>query len=330
MTSQSTLNHILACLLFALCTLPSSTVGCPFAARSPSDDSDALPFPGEQNDVLTESAIRASEPEYPLTWDTTYCRKKCLSKKVWKIVKAHNGKEVPNLVRAIFHDHQACALDGSLRFEMDRRENKPLKDTSSKVVAAAYSCGCSIADTYTLGAKFALRFAGGPRVKMSWGHKDATKANPRGNLPRGRSDADTLRKVMYQYNDEAIALLSSAHNLGHGHRRLRNKTFKKVPFTTNPQYFNNEYFKNLVHLYKYGKAPKGTFQLRSDRALIEDDKFLYIVKAYAENDKLYYYHFKLVMELMISDFTECNYGDKDDEKPLSKSYEPVSKPYYRR
>lgn len=260
-------------------------------------------LPGKSGE-LRQAAVRLSK--YPVSWDTSKCRKKCLRKRSWKLVTENDGAEAPEFLRALFHDHQACALDGSLRFEMDRFENKGLKSASSKVVSTAYSCGCSIADTYALAAKFAVRVSGGPRIKMAWGHKDATEANPKGNMPRDRADAKTLRKVLYQYNDEAIALLSSAHNIGHGHRHSKNGTKVEAPFTTNERYFNNEYFKNLVYLHKHGKAPKGTFQLRSDRALIEDKRFLYIVKAYAQNDALYRYHFKLVMELIIGDFTECN------------------------
>lgn len=317
MTTQNTFAHIVACVLLSICILPSSLAGCPFAFRSASSISapqkaerledvtvrsaHAL-LPGKKGE-LKQAAVHLSK--YPLTWDTSKCRKKCLRKKCWKLVTENDGEEAPKLLRALFHDHQACALDGSLRFEMDRHENRGLKSTSNKVVSTAYSCGCSIADTYALAAKFAVRVSGGPRIKMRWGHRDATRANPRGNMPKGEANADMLRKVLYQYNDEAIALLSSAHNIGNG-LRWKHGTLVKMPFTTNERYFNNEYFKNLVHLHKYGKAPKGTFQLRSDRALIEDDKFLFIVKAYAADDALYRYHFKLVIELIIGDFTECN------------------------
>ena len=322
MTAQKTIVRIVACVLLSICILPSSTAWCPFAFRSAFDSSKTLASP-QKVERLKDIAVRsAHEPhetkefkeaavrlsKYPIAWDASKCSKKCLRKKCWKLVTVNDQEEAPKLLRALFHDHQACALDGSLRFEMDRHENSGLKSTSEKVVSIAYSCGCSIADTYALAAKFAVRVSGGPRIKMSWGHKDAIKANPKGNLPKEHIDAHTLRKVLYQYNDEAICLLNSAHNIGHGIIH-KHGTIVWKPFTTNPRYFNNEYFKNLVHLHKYGKAPKGTFQMESDRALIKDDKFLYIVKAYAEDDALYRYHFKLLMELIIGDFTECNNDD---------------------
>lgn len=246
--------------------------------------------------------------ELPTTWDTAQCDRTCMTNACANII-ADDESEAPDLLRAVFHDHQPCALDGSLRFELERADNLNLATAAEKVATAAFECECSVADGFAKCAAEALEHTGGPQVKMVWGHKDSGEANPDGNLPPGTFDEgtegpDVLREVLsttFEWSDKEIVLLSSAHNIGH----LNNQDGTTSPFTTNELQFSNEYFENLKTINDGGEPPENTLQLDSDLALLEDPEFLEHVLRYAGDKKLYFEDFKTMMNEMIGDLSEC-------------------------
>lgn len=312
MTHSIFATAAVALLASATTVMLTFTAACPFAAKigvRQAVSHDLL----ERNQAAIHNIA-----SIPNKWDTSRCNKRCLRARCHQMITDNKGSEAADLLRAVFHDSQACALDGSLRFELDRRENSGLEDASGKAVSAAYSCKCSIADTYSLCSGMAVTAAGGPKIRMRWGHKDAGKANPPNNMPSGRAGADALRKVLKQYNDREIVLLSSAHNLGHVHRRGRDgKITGEIPFTTNQDKFTNQYFQNLKLRYYLKKAPENTFQLPSDLALIEDKNMREWVFFYAGHDKRYFRDFRRFMDRMINDFSTCDekHGKSSTDKP---------------
>lgn len=287
----------------------SVDAGCPFAAR-PATPSLRDKASARRSEIYNGNiARRESRPRF---WSTEKCNRKKLHKACRKMVRADRGSKVPDLLRALFHDHQACSLDGSLRFELERAENFDLEGATEKVEAAARKSKCSVADAFALCAIKALRYTGGPRIRMTWGHKDAKGPNPRGRMPPGsfkshQDGAFILRSLLLRYTDEEIVLLSSAHNIGHFHLRDSNDdVFEERPFTTNELRFTNEYFRNLKHVHLYGRAPRGTYQLPSDLVLIEDASFRRYVMKYAHNERLYFKKFGELMGRMIGDMSRCD------------------------
>eukprot|EP00172_Hildenbrandia_rubra_P000379 Plantae.Rhodophyta-Hildenbrandia_rubra.ctg11757.p1 GENE.Plantae.Rhodophyta-Hildenbrandia_rubra.ctg11757~~Plantae.Rhodophyta-Hildenbrandia_rubra.ctg11757.p1 ORF type:complete len:317 (-),score=56.73 Plantae.Rhodophyta-Hildenbrandia_rubra.ctg11757:127-1077(-) len=297
-------------ILLALSPSPASA-GCPFGFDQGGKPV-ARKYTPEKLASLNASIKRMRR--LPRKWRNDRCKRRCLTKKCAKIITDNDESEVPDLLRALFHDHQACALDGSLRFELDRPENFDLAGATEKVVSAAYDCGCSIADGFAKCAAQVVRHVGGPRIRMVWGHKDTGAPNPQGNLPPSMFDDGTsgpavLRQVLRttrRYSDKIIVLLSSAHNIGHFHvQNAKGEVIQEKPFTTNERRFSNEYFENLKTIHEGGKSPDNTFQMQSDLALIQDPGFLKHVLRYAGNKRLYFRDFKVAMNKMIGDLRKC-------------------------
>jgi catalase (peroxidase I) len=163
--------------------------------------------------------------------------------------------------------------------------------------------GLSLADLWTVAGSQAVKLLGGPDVPVSYGRTDAadnTTCPPNGRLPDASQGAQHLRDVFYRmgFDDTAIVALSGAHTLGSCHR-LRSGF--DGPWTTNPLKFDNEYFKNLLELEWKPREWDGPLQytdpsgklmmLPTDLALIEDEKFLPIVQAYAKDEQLFFKDF---------------------------------------
>jgi catalase (peroxidase I) len=162
----------------------------------------------------------------------------------------------------------------------------------------------SVADLWTVAGSQAIKLLGGPDVPVSYGRTDATdpaSCPPNGRLPDASQGAQHLRDVFYRmgFDDTAIVALSGAHTLGSCHR-LRSGF--DGPWTTNPLKFDNEYFKNLIELewkprewdgpLQYTDTKSGKLMmLPTDLALIQDEKFLPIVQAYAKDEELFFKDF---------------------------------------
>jgi catalase (peroxidase I) len=169
----------------------------------------------------------------------------------------------------------------------------------------------STADLWTMAGTVAVKLLGGPDISFQYGRQDAADATacpPNGRLPDASQGAEHLRDVFYRmgFDDRDIVALSGAHTLGSCHE-LRSGF--DGPWTKNPLKFDNEYFKNLLELewtprkwdgpMQY-EDPSGTLMmLPTDLALIQDEKFLVYVKAYAEDEKLFFHDFaKAFAELL--------------------------------
>ena len=157
----------------------------------------------------------------------------------------------------------------------------------------------STADLWCMAGTEAVKLTGGPEIPFAYGRTDAPDASacpPNGRLPDASQGAQHLRDVFYRmgFDDKAIVALSGAHTLGSCHQ-LRSGF--DGPWTKNPLKFDNEFFKNLLELewkprqwdgpLQYADPSGDLMMLPTDIALIQDEKFLVHVKAYAADEELF-------------------------------------------
>lgn len=114
----------------------------------------------------------------------------------------------------------------------------------------------STADLWCMAATQAIALTRGPTIPFHYGRKkdvsnqDGTSSSscpPHGRLPDASQGAQHLRDVFYRmgFDDQAIVALSGAHTLGSCHAT---RSGYEGPWTTNPLKFDNEYFRNLLHI----------------------------------------------------------------------------------
>lgn len=157
--------------------------------------------------------------------------------------------------------------------------------------------GVSYADLYSLAGTVAIEALGGPKCKWRPGRSDypavsAFKATPDGRLPDAGQGADHLRHIFYRmgFTDQEIVALSGAHVLGRCHR---DRSGFEGPWSNNPTFFSNDYFRLLLdekwterklagRPLQYEDSSKKLMMLPSDMALLADPAFAQWVRAYAE------------------------------------------------
>eukprot|EP00191_Tetraselmis_sp_GSL018_P015906 CAMPEP_0177595784 /NCGR_PEP_ID=MMETSP0419_2-20121207/10584_1 /TAXON_ID=582737 /ORGANISM="Tetraselmis sp., Strain GSL018" /LENGTH=249 /DNA_ID=CAMNT_0019087353 /DNA_START=365 /DNA_END=1112 /DNA_ORIENTATION=+ len=179
--------------------------------------------------------------------------------------------------------------NASVRFELDRPENKGLKRGLSCIekvysVVQTTSAGqkLSFADTIALAAAYAVGSTKGPRIEMPIGRADATEADPEGRLPDETAPISELKSNFKQkgFTVKEFVALCGSHTLG-------NKGFG------DPAVFDNEYFKILLNQpwndpsNEMGKM----IGLPSDRVLITDEECLELVHMYAKDKDLFFADF---------------------------------------
>lgn len=160
------------------------------------------------------------------------------------------------------------------------------------------------ADLWTLAGAVSVEALGGPKIDWKPGrvdYVDEQDVPPNGRLPDGSLAEDHVRHIFYRmgFNDQEIVALCGAHNLGRTHYY---RSGFDGPWVPNPTQFANTYFKLLMNEeWHWGKSPAGVDQfydedddlmmLPTDMALINDEKFFYWVKQYAENKDIFFDHF---------------------------------------
>ncbi|CAK9021830.1 Probable L-ascorbate peroxidase 7, partial [Durusdinium trenchii] len=140
----------------------------------------------------------------------------------------------PIMVRLAWHDSGTYDVskpgvggaDGSIRFdeELGHGANAGLSKAMGYVEQFKKKYPIlSYADIIQMGSAEAIHLAGGPRIQMVYGRKDAEKCPPEGNLPDGNGpfpggvDAKQhLRDVFHRmgFSDQDIVTLSGAHTIG--------------------------------------------------------------------------------------------------------------------
>lgn len=237
----------------------------------------------------------------------------------------------PIIVRLAWHDSGSYdknvkdfplrgGTTGSIRFypEMGHGANAGLSDALELIKGIAdEEKGVGYADVFQLASGTAIELAGGPKIPLRFGRKDAaTKEDcvPEGRLPAGGADKDApegeqwpekaknagdhLRKVFYRMglNDQEIVALSGAHTLGRanpkrsGFGKESTKYTKDGPGTPGgsswtPEWlkFDNSYF---IEIFK--QSDPELLVLETDDVLIRDDGFRPYAEKYAKDQDLFF------------------------------------------
>ncbi|KAL3233820.1 Cytochrome c peroxidase, mitochondrial [Nakaseomyces bracarensis] len=161
----------------------------------------------------------------------------------------------------------------------------------------------SYGDLYTLGGVVGVQEAQGPKIPWRSGRvdqpEDTTPDN--GRLPDAAQDANYVRKFYERLNfntDREVVALLGAHCLGKTH--LKNSGFEG-PWGAASNIFTNEFYLNLLNEdwklekndagNKQYNSPKGYMMLPTDYALVQDPKYLKIVKEYAADQDAFFRDF---------------------------------------
>jgi len=162
----------------------------------------------------------------------------------------------------------------------------------------------SYADLWTLAGSLAVGFTHGPEVPHQFGRVDAPQGTPtpaNGRLPDAAQGPAHVREVFSRMGlseRETVALVG-AHTLGRCHIVRSGYDGK---WTRNPLKFDNEYFRNLLHLTWRPKKWNGPLQyedaescelmmLPADIALIEDPAYKRWVELYARDEEAFFKDF---------------------------------------
>ncbi|GJY38241.1 putative L-ascorbate peroxidase 6 [Tanacetum coccineum] len=210
-----------------------------------------------------------------------------------EIRKVFSKGKAAGVLRLVFHDAGTYDMDddsggmnGSIAYELDRPENKGLKKSLKIIMEAKKMVNekqpVSMADTIAVAGAEAVSLCGGPTIPIRLGRLDSMVPDPEGKLPEETLDAFGLKQSFQRkgFSTQELVALSGAHTLG-------SKGFG------NPVVFDNAYYKVLLEKPWQSSAGMTTMVgLPSDRALIEDDECLRWISKYAEDQELFFEHFK--------------------------------------
>ena len=254
-----------------------------------------------------------------------------------------------SLLRLAFHDaatREQISNDeslftggpnGSIRYEVEWSENRGIS-RPLKVVETIYEDlgnemnSLSFADCIALAGAEAVEFAGGPRIRIKTGRKDATKADAtkRRNilqhdtqrslvdttLPSAGLDSDGLRFYFgaLGLSEEEFVALCGAHDLGRHvtlldmpKSCLKNLTRDclenapiLMPFVSeDPDRFSNTYFKKLLKWYNREVILGEVAFIPTDVDLVVDEGLRQYVQRFAEDKELFYSAFALAYQKLV-------------------------------
>ena len=207
----------------------------------------------------------------------------------------------PAFLRLAFHDAATRRGDGqgpngSIRFELMRNENvgPSLRRALLAVEQMVKAFGVSWADAIALSGAVVVEVLGGPRIEVPLGRVDAMAPDAEGRLPEGGLTAGALRDYYRQLEltDEELVALQGAHTIGRWTSLLgvdgecmakqgfdfwscSREQGKRLPFTSRPKVFNNDYFKELLTYEQRQKKPPPRKRFK-DR-VNEDVPALYLI-----------------------------------------------------
>uniref|UniRef100_A0A7S3VJC5 L-ascorbate peroxidase n=1 Tax=Dunaliella tertiolecta TaxID=3047 RepID=A0A7S3VJC5_DUNTE len=226
----------------------------------------------------------------------------------------------PIVVRLAWHDAgtynsaikefpQRGGANGAIRFkpELSHGHNAGLKVALDLLepIKAKYP-DVSYADLFQMASAVGIEVAGGPKIDMRYGRKDATSEQdcaqdgllPAPQHPTSGAAVDHLRKVFNRmgFNDQEIVVLSGAHTLGRVKKDRSGlgvdatKYTKEGPgskggtsWTPDWLKFNNSYFKVVKE-----KCDKELIVMDTDRVIFEDEGFKPWAEKYAADEAAFF------------------------------------------
>ncbi|SSD58763.1 related to Cytochrome c peroxidase, mitochondrial [Saccharomycodes ludwigii] len=219
---------------------------------------------------------------------------------------------IPVLVRLAWHcsgtyskdDHKGGSFGGTYRFpkEMNDPSNAGLQNAFKFIIPIKEEKfpWISYGDLFTLGGVVGIQEAGGPKIPWRSGRTDEPDSDvpDNGRLPDANTDSNYVRNFFHRLNfldDKEIVAVCGAHCLGKTH--YKNSGYEG-PWGAATNIFTNEFFVNLLNenwkleTNKMGNkqydSDKGYMMLPSDMALVQDDKFRKIVKAFADDQDYFF------------------------------------------
>ena len=221
--------------------------------------------------------------------DDSYARVKT---KITNTAKTDERRWNARLLRAAFHDCIPKSCDGSLRFELGRKENKRIARTIRMLNRARRNTCVSLADALKLGLEVSMELSGGPKVSCPLGTADATTANPTGQIAdRG----DSLNKILGTFTSKGFSKRLTVAGIVGGHSLGFDKG--KKPFTPTPGVCDNGF---AVFLKKFGQGqrPSGFFAMKSDKLLAETTETKNLIVKLANNQARFIRDFRRFLTRM--------------------------------
>lgn len=239
----------------------------------------------------------------------------------------NNNGYGPVLVRLSWHvcgtwdkrDNSGGSFGGTYRFK------KEMNDPLSRGLQNGFKFLESIdkqfpwlshGDLFTLGGVTAIQEMQGPKIPWRSGRVDEPESMvpDNGRLPEPHYGADYVRSYYERFNftDQEVVALLGAHVLGKAH--LKNSGYDG-PWDDESNIFSNAFYDNLLKLKwtpeindagnkQYDNKEKGYMMLPTDYALFQDPKYLKYVKAYANDQDLFFKDFTKVYTKLIENGIE--------------------------
>ena len=250
-----------------------------------------------------------------------------------------NPSMAGSLLRLAFHDGATREQNGrtftggpngSIRYELPWNENRGISKPLEVVNEIYNDVGAqlSYADCIALSAVEAVEFAGGPRIKIKLGRRDASKADERRRrqvlkketersivdttLPSAALDSDGLRLYFgaLGLTEEEMVALCGAHTLGRHvtlldmpKSCLKNLTREclenapvLMPFVSEePDRFSNVYYQKLLKWYDRKVELGEVAFIPTDVALVVDAGLRKYVEYFAKDKDAFYKNFELAL-----------------------------------
>ncbi|KAJ8432068.1 hypothetical protein Cgig2_030504 [Carnegiea gigantea] len=234
-----------------------------FATPPINDNSGASDIPiSEYVKDFEVQGVKLRAPEYLLIKDEM---KKVLTK-----------GEAAGVLRLVFHD--AGTFDSSEN--SGGMNGSIILEKAKNVVDEKHSV--SWADIIAVAGAEAVSICGGPEIPIRLGRVDSLTPDPEGRMPEESLDAPRLKESFQRkgFSTQELIALTGAHTIG-------SKGFGS------PTVFDNSYYKILLEKpWMSSGGMSSMIGLPSDRALVEDEECLRWITKYANDQDLFFKHFK--------------------------------------
>jgi catalase (peroxidase I) len=216
------------------------------------------------------------------------------------------SSDAQHFIRAIFHDaatfDQTTGLggaDGSLQFELGRRENLGLEDIVEFSKTLAQQHGASVADVLAYGSVLAVKACAGPVIPFLHGRIDARAPNAENMLPGASISAQENRAIhvnrMGFTVDEMVALIGGGHSAAELELENNpgNPDVRPGKFDSTDSTIDNVFFVELLQNPKNSRIP-------ADRNMLDDPEMADAIRRFAATPDAFRAPFAAAMEKLMN------------------------------